>query len=374
MIFEKPNQQNFFCNNHPNVKAVTFCETCAAMPGCTGYWCADCDNLVHKMFPGHQRTTPRVHERKMCDKHPDQNAEMIFCWETKTFHCPLCACERGLKGDTIPTAIDKCIEDSKTELGQLNDSIEKLSERKNKILFELDGENNPQNLEKQMDEALRSIKTTFDRLRELIEQREKTLLEKVEKEFNERIEQFTKEAAEISEVIDRGNEVIQTFNTLLPVPENKSANSLKKIIGIKIETERAVDMVKKFEADSLLSVTTKVLFEGIDSITEGIENLCEITRTTNIPAPQEFKTTDITCNDISLSWDPIPERVPSISYQVLYTETFEDDDKWKECYRGTETECRCSNLKSGTSYSFKITTIFKEIASINHSICFTRTV
>lgn len=370
----KSKEPKFSCNSHPDVEAVVLCETCTAMPGCTGYWCEDCDKSMHKMFPDHKRVNPRAYERKMCDKHQNQNTETVFCWETETFHCPLCACESGIKGDTIPTAISKCIKDSKKKQKELRDSLEKLSERKSIIMFELSGEENPNNLEKQTGEIMNKIKTTFNKLRELIDRREKTLLEEVEKQFNERFEELSKEATEISETIERGNENLQTYDTLLHDVERKDPSILKKFLDVKSETERAADIMKKFEAKPLFQVLAKVSFENIDELIEEIENLGVATRSIDLPAAQSFKVKRTGYDHVDLTWKPLPGKTSSITYKVLYKKDTWAEEKWKECYNGAETECNCSNLKGDTSYIFKLIPMYKEIMGSNHSTCSAQTV
>ena len=165
-------QEKFFCNNHPGTEAVVFCEECSAISGCSGYWCRECDKKMHEMFPAHKRTEPRPFEKKACKKHPNQNAEEIFCWETKTFHCPYCAWENKISGDNVPDAVDKVIRDSERNYQDLRNSLKTLSERKDKISFELNGEVNSKNLERQKQEAQSAIHSAFNQMRELLDQRE----------------------------------------------------------------------------------------------------------------------------------------------------------------------------------------------------------
>lgn len=370
----KSKEQKFFCNNHPDVEAVAFCEACTAMEGWNGFWCKDCDELVHRITPIHKRVEPKLCQLKTCGKHPDQNAETVFCWETETFHCPLCAWEDKINGYTIPTAIDKYIEISKTNSKELRDSLGKLLERKSKIMFELSGEENPNNLEKQMKEAMNEIKTTFNKLRDTIEVREKTILEEMEKQFNERIEELNKEATEISEIVERGNEVLQTYDTLLHDVERKDPNLLKKFLEVKSETERAADTAKKFEANPLFQVLVKVSFESSDELIEEIENLGVVTRSVDLPEPQDFNVKGTGYDYVDLTWKPLSGKTSSITYKILYKENTLAEEKWTECYNGAETECKCSNLKEGTNYTFKLIPMYKEVMGSNHSTCSARTV
>ena len=107
---QQEQEEKFFCNSHPSVEAAAFCEECSKMQGCSGYWCRGCDEVMHRMLPTHQRTKPKRVEKKMCKKHPNYNAEEIFCWETTTFHCSLCAQESKVSGDKVEDAVGKAIQ------------------------------------------------------------------------------------------------------------------------------------------------------------------------------------------------------------------------------------------------------------------------
>ena len=118
-------QEKFFCNSHPGTEAVVFCEECSAIPGCSGYWCRECDKKMHEMFPAHKRTELRPFEKK---------AEMCF--------------------------------------QDLRNSLKTLSEHRDKISFERDDDANSDSLERQKEEAQSAIHSAFNQMRELLDQRE----------------------------------------------------------------------------------------------------------------------------------------------------------------------------------------------------------
>lgn len=370
------NTQPFFtCNNHPNVEAVTFCEECRTMKGCSGYWCKECNDSIHKMFASHQRSEPKLVERKMCSIHPDRDAEEIFCWETKTFHCVLCACEEGIKGDTIPKAIEKITEDSKSGYPQLQKNIEKLSERKNKILFDLNGDKNPNNLEDQMREAISSIHSTFNELREAIDNRENALLKEVETYFNSRIEQFNNEAAELNEVIEKGNTILDLYNKLSTEKKKKKKNAelLKKLVDVRSVIEETTNVVNKYEDSPIIQASTKVFFESNHDLIQRINNLGKVTETTDIPAPQDFRTIEVMSNYVKLVWNSSETTLP-ITYQVMLKKADNPNNIWTECYNGPETKCRCTNLQRLTNYTFMVIPHYKSMKSANYSTCSALTV
>lgn len=364
-------QDKIYCVNHPSVEAEVFCDTCSTMRGCSGYFCGECDKMVHKIFVTHQIANPNVcPDKKPCDKHPGHNTEEAFCWESKTFHCAECAHDANVESEVIPTAVDKALESLKVGYSQLEDNLKRLSDHRDKISSELNGDNNT-NLEVQMEAVRTSIQSSFNHLRMMLEKREKVLLEEAENYFNTKITQFNEETTEITDAIEEGNVILGSFDSFLTA--KKDAELLKKLVDARDKVGKVINVVEKSESHPVIHTETKVDFNGIEGFVEKILNMGKFVKITNMPAPLDFRYTEITLNSIKLTWDPLKTALP-ITYRVLYKETFDSDEKWTECYNGQKTECKCSHLRESTGYVFRVYAIYEESKSIYYNTCSARTV
>ena len=371
-MFSFKRHERFCCSNHPDVEAAVFCETCSAMQGCTGYWCKDCDNYMHAFFPGHQRVTPKhIEKSKMCDKHPGHSAEEIYCWETKTLRCSMCACEEGVRGCTIPVAIDNIIRDAEKDCEQINSSIKKLSESRDTVAFELNDERNPKNLETQMRDAKEKAQAAFNQLRQALDQRERTVLEKIEETFTSRTSTLSEQARELGDVIEAGKEIIESYKTLSTA--TKDAILLKKLLKLKGETENVTALNRKCDASPVVSVAIEFVFKEKDDIIQQISSYGKVIEGINLPAPSNFRSTKTKWNSIDLAWDPVSTS-SFVTYKVMAKKKSDAEDKWRACYNGQEAMCKCENLDQGTDYMFKLFTSYKGTESLSIVTCSARTV
>ena len=251
------------------------------------------------MFPTHQRTEPRRFKKSMCEKHPEQNAEEIFCWETKTFHCPLCAQENKINGENVPDAIAKIIQGSEKNCQVIRDSIKKLSERKDRISFVLNDEANPNNLELQKQEVVSSVESAFNKLGKLLDQRKADILKEVEEHFDARTEKLVNEAEEITEMIECGENICQEYSTAPSA--KKDANLLKRLLEMEGETEKTASVAEKCKDDPIVQTTIKAIFEKSDAVAESFKGLGRVEETAGIPAPANFRVTGIGWNHADLT-------------------------------------------------------------------------
>ena len=363
---QQEQEEKFFCNSHPSVEAAAFCEECSTMQGCSGYWCRECDKKIHEVFPTHQRTKPKRVEKKMCKKHPNYNAEEIFCWETKTFHCPLCAWESKISGDKITDAVDKAIQSTEKIFQGLEASRKKLSERKDKISFGLYGDSNPNSLELQKSQALSEIRSAFEKMRKVLDQRENDLLSEVEKSFDTQTECFNNEIKEISEAIEKCEKFVQEHAA---VPSaRKDASLLRKLLEMENEAKEVSSTAENLEKEPVVQITTTkvVTFEEKEKIVESLRSLGRIVETVDLPAPLNLRPINNGRDYIDFSWDKV-ERAST--YQVMSKKTSSSDDEWVEVYNGPDMQTRCSNLEISTEYTFRVTPMYRGIKSVNASTC-----
>lgn len=377
MISQKQQEQveKFYCPKHPDREATVFCESCSGIHGCTGYWCKVCDEEFHKFFPDHQREEPKIFEKKMCEKHPGHNTEEIFCWKTNTFHCSMCGYDEHIEGDTIPNAIEKGLKEIGEDYTQIGKNIEKLSEQRKEVLFELnDNERNPKNLEFQLQEARTYVQETFNQLREALDKREKALLEEVEKIFSPKINKLTKEVSDLDELIEGGEKAMESYNELIAT--KKGVELMRGISVIKKEGKKEVTTLNNYETNPIIHNEFEILSNERDWLIERINSFGRIADSTNIPAPQSILSTETTKEYINIKWNP-PKSIKTdekISYQVLMKKTTDPDSEWKECYSWTRADCSRSNLQCSTNYSFRIYTIFEGKRSGNYLSYACRTV
>lgn len=316
----------------------------------------------------------RNQHQTQCDVHPGNSTEEIFCWETKSFHCPLCAHENGIRGERVCEAVARIIEDSESGYSQMQNSLKKLSERRDRILFEINDEKNPLNLESQMEEALTAIHTTFNGLRESLEQRERALLEEVESCFNASIDQLSNEAEEITGVLERGTAVSELRDSFTAATTaERDAELLRNFVEMRSVSEKAKTLIKKYESSPIIQTSIRVMLECTDTLTEKLKEVGRIVRDTNIPAPQNLKTTKIMSTYVDLAWDPSETTLP-ITYQVMLKKANDPDGEWTECYNGPEIQYRCSNLQELTNYTFEVIPNYRGMRSANCSTCSVLTV
>lgn len=378
MIRQQPQDQQeekFYCSKHPGTEAVVFCEACSGIHGCTGYWCKDCDEDFHKFFPDHQREEPKHIETKACEKHPGHHTEEIFCWKTNTFHCSMCGYEEHIEGDTIPNAVKKGLEEIGKDYTQIGENIEKLSEQKKGVLFELsDSERNPTNLEFQFQEAKNFIQETFNQLREALDKKEKALMEEVEKVFNPKIENLNKEVSDLDELIEGGEKAMESYNELITT--KKGVELMKGISVMKIEGEKEVATLNNYKTNPIIHNGFETITREREFLIERINNLGRIVDGTNIPAPQGVSAEDIRKDYISFSWNPVklPNDNVSVTYQVFMKNILDPNSEWKELQNSSSHSCSRSNLYCGTNYGFKIYTICNGKRSVDYLSCGFKTV
>lgn len=361
------------CCNHPSVEAVAFCGTCSTMQGCSGFFCKKCDDAVHKLFVAHRRTEPKCLDAKACRKHPGHSVEEAFCWETRTFHCCMCGLKNKIDSEAVPTAIDRLVKTLGEDCAQLKNDIRKLSGRKAVISSELNDPMNPINLEAQMREALNEIQACFSRLKALLEQREKAFMEYVESKFNARTEKLENELVEVSDAIEKGNEILESYKTMLSGPTGKDANLLKELLEMKNECEVISLIAKRCETLPIIQTETRIFFDGENDFRELVKSYGSITETTNIPPPQDFRVTKIDPATIELRWSPL-ETSHQVAYRVMNKKTDSPDEEWVESYTGTGTKCVCIGLQPSTSYAFKIFVIYDGMKSPYYNTCNGQTV
>lgn len=300
----------------------------------------------------------------MCSRHPGQEAKGVFCWETNTFHCPVCACEKGLKCDSIPLAVEKIIGST-----QFNKTINSLNKHKNKVLFELDDEQNPNNLKSQKEYIEQAIQNNFEELSRMLEERKEALVKEVGELFGDRMEQLKEEATKITSIIEKRDDALRTYKKVLSSKEDPEY--LKELVNVITETEEVVKMVEyKHGKVSHLDAKLDIDYEATG---RKIDRIGEIVGKVDIPAPKNFDYKEKKGKSVILEWSPSETDLP-VTYKVLYREYYDYNHKWLECYVGEKTTCRCSKLKEKTRYKFVITPMYKGVESNNWSTCYAKTV
>lgn len=285
----------------------------------------------------------------------------------------MCGCENKIDSEAVPAAIDKLIKTLGEDSVQLKNDIRKLSGRKNMISSELYGPQNPNSLEAQMREALGEIQTSFNRLKALLEQREKAFMEEIESKFNTKMEALEMELAEVSDAIEKGNGILESYSAIPTAPTGKDANHLKELLEMKRNRDRISEIAKKCETLPIIHVDTQVAFEDENSFREMVCSYGRVVETSNIPPPQDFRVNKTTATTAELGWSPL-ETSHKIAYRVMSKKADSPDGEWDQFYTGPETECVCTDLQPFTSYTFKIFAICDGIKSVYHNTCNGQTV
>lgn len=253
---------------------------------------------------------------------------------------------------------------------KLKESLEKLYERRSRNEYELSNPENPNSLEAQLEKAKGAVKSTFDQLRELLDKREKVLLDKIEVHFDEKSTPLMDEIADINKIIEDGENILKEYNVI--IGEGGDANFLMQLLGKSDEIKKVIDASKRYEGSFFIPTLLEVVFEESDEVFERIKSLGEITES-SIQAPQNFGVASRDCESVNLLWDRTKEAFP-VTYRVVFRKTGSGNNKWAECYNGSEVRCRCSNLQSNTGYEFKIFSVCNGIRSAKWNTCTARTV
>ncbi|XP_032646166.2 E3 ubiquitin-protein ligase TRIM7-like [Chelonoidis abingdonii] len=145
----------------------------------------------------------------MCEKH--QRALDVFCQEDNTPICVVC----HLSGDHKEHAAVVIEEAAEHYKGQIQSRLENLKEERDEILsFKLSGENESQELLKQLKTGRQKIVSEFQQLHQFLEEQERLLLAQLE-ELNQEIEKRR------AEYVAKLSEEISSFSSLISEMEQK---------------------------------------------------------------------------------------------------------------------------------------------------------
>lgn len=314
----------------------------------------------------YSRMIKTVSKGNSCPKHPEHSTEEVFCLETKTFHCALCAREGNVKDCPIADAIDKFVGDADKQNPQLKANLQKISERNNKLQFELNDDKNPDNITNLVEKAKVDITSTFNKLRSILEKREKDLLDKLDEISSRRCGLINNESTELDNILFDGNDVLQEYEKLKS--GERDTNFLKMLIKLEKVTNNSESVLKKYEAVPIIPARLGFVLEEKDKLFEKFNNIGVVSETVVVPVPTSFSVASKDYKSINLTWNTAVTELP-VSYKVLMKKVNEPSDEWTECYNGTETKCTCDNLKRLTKYEFKLFTVYDSMKSTEFINC-----
>ena len=207
-----------------------------------------------------------------------------------------------------------------------------------------------------------------------IDQREKSLIKEVEKLFTLKMGVIEKMSSELSEAIEEGEKVLESYKAMSLEIKGKDVASLKKLLSLK----KAINKTKfatsgRCQTRNIVHVATEVSFQERDELIKRINDIGKITETTNLPAPHNFRGTQSGHNSIYLAWDAATTGLP-VTYSIMSKMNNDTEDKWSECYNDSKTKITLKNFKTNTAYSFKIFTIYNGAKSTNCATCLVETV
>lgn len=314
-------------------------------------------------------------DKLQCPKHPDHCSTEVFCLETKEFHCELCANEKNIKCESITSAIDKLVGNAGNESTQLKESLEQLSKHKDKLEFESSDDRNPNNISYLIQKARDDIESTFDQLRELIEERKKDLLDELEA-LNTKIgESYNDEISEINGILDNGRDVLQRYEDIQPGERDK--HYLDTLIDLSSLSIKASEELRKCEPKPIVSSRVAFVIEEKEKLIDQFKKIGSISESVEIPIPQSFSVSSKDQKSISLAWSSaaavVGAGVPA-AYRVEMKRDADGNDKWNECYNGSGTSYKCDNLKESTGYSFRIYSVYQGVKSVGVKTCSAQTV
>lgn len=315
-------------------------------------------------------------DKRQCPKHPGHNSDEVFCLETKTFHCALCASEKNIKGESIESAIDKLVGNAGKESAQLKESLEKLSKRDEKLKFELSDAQNPNNLDSLIQKAKEDIELTFNQLRELIGEREHALMEELATLYTKTSEKYSDEDSNINDILGRGRDALQCYEDVQSGERDR--RFLNALVDLSNLAAEASDAVKKYEPEPILSKRIAFVVDEKEKLIEQFKTIGAVSESVDIPVPQSFSVSSKDQKSISLAWSTavFTAAVASVpvTYKVEMKKDTDSNDKWTECYNGSGTSYRCENLKESTGYGFRIHSVYQGVKSIDSKSCSAQTV
>ncbi|XP_067424268.1 E3 ubiquitin-protein ligase TRIM7-like [Emydura macquarii macquarii] len=146
---------------------------------------------------------------RVCEKHNE--VLKVFCQEDQTSICMVCHLSRDHKEHTV-VPIEEAAEDYKT---QIKGRLEILKKQREEILsFKLNGENQSQELLKQLETERQKTVSEFQQLRQILEEQKRLLLAQLE-ELNKEIEKRR------DEYVTKLSQEISSFSHLISAMEQK---------------------------------------------------------------------------------------------------------------------------------------------------------
>ena len=360
-MYTKPKAKGkkFYCSRDPDVEAVSFCEE-RDKAFRKGYMCEECKKGHDMMYEKHETCKPRKSEVMMCEKHPEQVADEYFCSETNTFYCPKCALNDHINVKDVSTVVKERTEDAERNCFQLESSIRVLKDREEDIRFELEGDENPDSLVKQMAEAMQKIDDTFKQLHAEVEQRRQTILAEIEKAYGSKKESLKRLIEDLENDINNGENAMTSYKSALETKND--AAILKEMIALKDEAEKAQKKKDECTENPIIPIKTECMFKGINELIKEISTLGEIVDRENIPPPCNFRPGIIMDTYVSFEWDHPKTKLP-----CTYLVELKINERQCQPFISSNTTFSISGFKKPTKVGAKIYTKHGETVSLRYA-------
>ncbi|XP_065420241.1 E3 ubiquitin-protein ligase TRIM41-like [Chrysemys picta bellii] len=161
---------------------------------------------------------PEPRGKKACEKH--EEILKLFCEVDQTPICVVCRESRSHKEHSV-VPIEEAALDYKAQIQSRLDILKK--ERVKILSFKLSGENESQELQKQLETEKQMIVSEFQQLRQFLEEQERLLLAQLE-ELNKAIEKRR------AEYVTKVSEEISSFNHLISEMEQKCQQPVNEFL------------------------------------------------------------------------------------------------------------------------------------------------